>query len=79
MKDNITYNRPDNAVMVRTNGDEIFVICEKEEQMDRVVENLTTDTCKLAGYEEWDEGKDMKWILKFLVIDGDYEIVPEYN
>jgi len=79
MKDNITYNRPDNAVMVRTNGDEIFVICEKEEQMDRVVENLTTDTCKLAGYEEWDEGEDMKWILKFLVIDGDYEIVPEYN
>jgi hypothetical protein len=65
--------------MVRTNGDEIFVICEKEEQMDRVVERLTTDTCKLAGYEEWDEGKDMKWILKFLVIDGDYEIVPEYN
>jgi hypothetical protein len=47
--------------------------------MDRVVERLTTDTCKLAGYEEWDEGEDMKWILKFLVIDGDYEIIPEYN
>ena len=79
MKDNVTYNRPNNSVMVRTNGDEIFVICEKEEQMDRVVEKLTTDTCKLAGYEEWDEGEDMKWILKFLVIDGDYEITPEYN
>jgi hypothetical protein len=65
--------------MVRTNGDEIFVVCEKEEQLDRVVKRLTTDTCKLAGYEEWDEGEDMKWILKFLVIDGDYEIIPEYN
>jgi len=79
MKENVVYNKPHNSVMVRTNGDEIFVICEKEEQMDRVVKRLTTDTCKLAGYEEWDEGKDMKWILKFLVIDGDYEIVPEYN
>ena len=79
MKENVAYNRPDNSVMVRTNGDEIFVICEKEEQMDKVVERLTTDTCKLTGYEEWDEGEDMKWILKFLVIDGDYEIVPEYN
>ena len=79
MKENVAYNRPNNSVMVRTNGDEIFVICEKEEQMDRVVERLTTDTCKLAGYEEWDEGEDMKWILKFLVIDGHYEIIPEYN
>jgi hypothetical protein len=79
MKENVAYNRPNNSVMVRTNGDEIFVICEKEEQMDRVVERLTTDTCKLAGYEEWDEGEDMRWILKFLVIDGDYEFTPEYN
>ena len=79
MKDNITYNRPDNTVMVRTNGDEIHVICDKEQQMDKVVDKLTTPNCKLVGYEEWDKDEDMKWILKFIVIDDDYEITPEYN
>ena len=31
MKENVVYNKPHNTVMVRTNGDEIFVVCEKEE------------------------------------------------
>jgi len=79
MKDNVTYNKPDNTVMVRTNGDEIHVICDKEQQMDKVVNRLTTPNCKLVGYEEWDKDEDMKWILKFIVIDEDYEITPEYN
>jgi hypothetical protein len=79
MKDNVTYNKPDNTVMVRTNGDEIHVICDKEQQMDKVVNRLTTPNCKLVGYEEWDKDEDMKWILKFIVIDKDYEITPEYN
>ena len=79
MKDNITYNKPENTVMVRTNGDEIHVICDKEQQMDKVVDKLTTPNCKLVGYEEWDKDEDMKWILKFIVIDDDYEITPEYN
>ncbi len=65
--------------MVKTNGDEINVICNTEEQMDRVVERLTTDTCLLAGYEEWDEDEDKKWILKFSICDSDYEMTPEYN
>jgi predicted hydrolase (HD superfamily) len=47
--------------------------------MDRVVERLTTDTCLLAGYEEWDEDEDKKWILKFFICDSDYEMTPEYN
>ncbi len=79
MKDNVTYNKPDNTVMVRTNGDEIHVICDKEQQMDKVVNRLTTPNCKLVGYEEWDKDEDMKWILKFIVIDDEYEITPEYN
>jgi len=33
----------------------------------------------LAGYEEWDEKEDKKWILKFLVCDPEFEIHPELN
>ena len=66
-------------IMVKTNGDEINVICNTEEQMDQVVERLTTDTCLLSGYEEWDEDEDKKWILKFTICDSDYEVVPEFN
>ena len=66
MKDNVVYNNADNMVMVKTNGDEINVICNTEKQIDEVVKKLSTDTCLLSGYEEWDKGKDKKWILKFL-------------
>jgi hypothetical protein len=76
---NKVYNQADNMVMVKTNGDEINVICNSEEQMDKVVKRLSTDTCLLSGYEEWDEGKDKKWILKFLVCNDEYEIIPELN
>lgn len=79
MKEGVTYNKADNMVMVKTDGDSIHVICNHEEQMDGVVKRLTTPNCKLAGYEEWDEGKDKKWILKFLVIDEGYMIEPELN
>jgi len=68
MRDNAVYNRADNEVMVRTNGDEILIICNTESQMDKVVQKMTTDTCKLAGYEEWDDS-DKKYILTFLVCD----------
>tara|TARA_Y100000592_G_scaffold93761_1_gene157461 strand:+ start:1607 stop:1729 length:123 start_codon:yes stop_codon:yes gene_type:complete len=40
---------------------------------------MTTDTCKLAGYEEWDDDEDRKWILTFLVVDKDQKIVPHLN
>ncbi len=68
MRDNAVYNRADNEVMVRTNGDEILIICNTESQMDKVVQKMTTDTCKLAGYEEWDDS-DKKYILTFIVCD----------
>ena len=67
MKDNVVYNQADNEVYVKTRGDEIHIICKSENQMDKVVQKMTTDNCKLAGYEEWDEGKDKKWILMFLL------------
>jgi hypothetical protein len=32
----------------------------------------------LESYEEWDEGKDRKWILTFRVLDN-YEVTPNLN
>tara|TARA_R100001230_G_C5536901_1_gene68943 strand:+ start:141 stop:377 length:237 start_codon:yes stop_codon:yes gene_type:complete len=78
MKDNVTYNHADNKVMVRTDGDLIYVICNKENQQKKVIEKMCTDDCVLEHYEEWDEGDDMKWILTFRVLD-EYEKRTEYN
>ena len=47
--------------------------------MDGGVSRLTTPNCKLSGYEEWDEGKDRKWLLTFVVVDEMFEIEPELN
>jgi hypothetical protein len=49
MKENIVYNESDNHVMVRTNGDLIYVICNKEEQQNAVIKKMTTDYCILES------------------------------
>ena len=78
LKDNTVYNRPDNIVMVRTNGDYIYIICKEEDQVQPVLDRMNTDTCFLSDYEEWDEGNDMKWILTFKLLD-EFDIKPELN
>ena len=78
MKDNTVYNKADNKVYVKTDGDLIYVICNKESQQETVVKRMTTDNCMLEHYEEWDEGKDKKWILTFRVLD-DFELKPQHN
>ena len=42
MKSDAIYNSADNVVMVKTNGDEINVICNEEKQVEKVVQRLTT-------------------------------------
>jgi hypothetical protein len=80
MRNTVVYNQSDNEVMVRTNGDEIHIICNTESQMDTVVQKMTTDNCKLAGYEEWDDDSDRKYILTFIVCDIEGAIIePELN
>ena len=79
MKPDITYNNPDNEVMVRTDKNFIYVICKKESQTDKVVERLTTTKCKLVSYEELDEGEDKRWILCFFVAPEEVEITPVLN
>jgi len=78
MKDNTVYNYSDNKVFVKTNGDLIYIICNKESQQDIVVKKMTNDNCMLESYEVWDEGDDMKWILIFKILD-EYRLKPELN
>ncbi len=78
LKDNTVYNRAGNEVYVKSEGDLIYVICNKESQQDKVVERMTNKNCMLHHYEEWDEGNDMKWILTFKILD-DYDLQPEIN
>ena len=78
MKDKIVYNRPDNKVMVRTNGDLIYIICKEEEQVQPVMNKMVNDNCILSEYEEWDEDDDMRWILTFRVLD-EFERKTELN
>jgi len=78
MKDNTVYNRYDNQVYVKTNGDQINIICNKENQMQKVINKMSNDDCIFEGYEEWDENEDMKWILTFRVLD-EYEKYPDIN
>ena len=78
MKDNTVYNNSDNKVFVKTNGDLIYVICNKESQQDTVVKRMTTDNCMLEHYEEWDEGEDKKWIMTWKV-PQEYDKLIEYN
>ena len=68
----------DSKVMVRTDGDLIYVICNKEDQQKKVISKMCTDNCVLEHYEEWDDGDDMKWILTFRVLD-EYEKQMELN
>ena len=78
MKDDVTYNHADNKVMVRTDGDLIYVICNKEDQQKKVIKKMCTDNCILEDYEQWDEGEDMKWILTFRILD-EFERKIEWN
>ena len=79
LKDNIIYNQADNFLYVKSEGDKIVIICNRESQQEDVIKRMTTDTCLLSSYEEWDEGDDKKWILTFSVVGDEYQFVPEYN
>ena len=78
MRENTIYNRPTNEVMVRTNGNFIYIICNKEEQVQPVMDKMTNNTCYLSDYEEWDDDEDMKWILTFKILD-EFDIKPKLN
>ena len=78
MKDNTVYNRADNQIYVKTNGDLIYIICKEENQVQPVMDKMVNDNCILSDYEEWDKDDDMKWILTFRLLDDD-ELKPDLN
>ena len=41
LKENIVYNHSDNEVLVKTNGDLIYIICNKESQQDIVIQTVS--------------------------------------
>ena len=59
-------------------GDLIYIICTKEHQVQEGLDRMSTDSCILSEYEEWDEEEDMKWILKFKVL-SEFDKSPERN
>ena len=71
MKKNVVYNHYNNQILVSTNNDLIYIICNNEEQMNKVNERFTKKEKKtvLVDYEEWDEGVDKKWILTYQVME----------
>jgi|TARA_Y100000310_G_scaffold40937_1_gene38399 hypothetical protein len=71
MKKNVVYNHYNNQILVSTNNDLIYIICNNEEQMNKVNERFTKKDAKtvLVDYEEWDEGVDKKWILTYQVME----------
>ena len=74
-RENVIYNQPDNQVMVKTDGDLIYIICNSDDQQDTVVKRMTTDNCLLESYEVWEEEQV---ILTFRVLD-EYEVKEELN
>ena len=78
LKDNIIYNQADNFLYVKSEGDKIVIICNRESQQEDVIKRMTTDTCVLDSYEEWDEDDDKKWLLTFILLD-EYELKPDLN
>ena len=69
----------DIPLYVKTVGDKIDIICNEETQIQKVIKNMTeSGNCIFEGYEEWDEGEDMKCILTFRVLD-EYEKQMELN
>ena len=69
----------DIPLYVKTVGDKIDIICNEETQIQKVIKNVTeSGNCIFEGYEEWDEGVDMKWIITFRLLD-EYELKPDLN
>ncbi len=70
------HNEADNLMYVRSQGDNIFIICNDMEQVDSVQRKMHKRGNLMIDFEEWDEDKDKKYIITFKVRDGQK---PIYN
>ena len=54
-------SKDDIPLYIKTVGNKIDIICNEENQIQKVIKNMTKPgNCVFEGYEEWDEGDDMK-------------------
>lgn len=76
MNDERLYNEASNLMYVRSQGDNIFIICNDMKQVDSVQKKMHEHGNLMTDFEEWDEDKDKKYIITFKVRDGQK---PIYN
>ena len=76
MKEDAIYNEADNLIYVKSENDKIFIICKDMDQVDTVQKKMHKHGNLMVDFEEWDEGKDRKYIVTFRVRDGQK---PVYN
>ena len=69
MKSDIVYNQADNKVFVSTNGEKIVVVCDTDEKLQHVQKKFHEAGNSIVEFEEWDEGKDKKYIVTFAVAE----------
>jgi siroheme synthase (precorrin-2 oxidase/ferrochelatase) len=67
IKSDTVYNQADNKVFIKSNGEEIVVICDTEEKLQHVQKKFHEAGNSIIEFEEWDEGEDKKYIVTFSV------------
>ena len=76
MKGNTIYNEADNMIYVKSENDQIFIICNDMSQVDSVQKKMHKHGNIMVYFEEWDDDKDKKYIVTFQVRNGQK---PVYN
>tara|TARA_B100000959_G_scaffold194662_1_gene203577 strand:- start:65 stop:289 length:225 start_codon:yes stop_codon:yes gene_type:complete len=69
MKSDVVYNQADNKVFIKSNGEEIVVICDTDEKLQHVQKKFHEAGNSIIDFEEWDEGEDKKYIVTFAVAE----------
>ena len=69
MKPDTVYNQADNKVFIKSNGEEIVVICDTDEKLQHVQKKFHEAGNSIIDFEEWDEGEDKKYIVTFAVAE----------
>ena len=69
-QEEIVYNKDYNQVMIKSFGNKIYIIC-KESKEQQVIDRMTTPTCILSEYKEWnsERGMEKRSLLVFQVMD----------
>jgi hypothetical protein len=70
------YNEADNLIYVKSENNQIFIICNDMSQVDNIQKKMHKHGNIMIGFEEWDEDEDKKYIVTFQVRNGQK---PVYN